>query len=417
MAKQKDKPGNLQGGNNGGDDIPNDVNPQPNASASGSEDIPGDAENAFKQSSNLNNSDDLAKQILKDIQHVPVAQILPDKHRSPLDKKVIKRGYSTNVNASPNPEPTIPPPTYENTGSSQPLDDIDPSLLNKAGDDIPNGKTNGNAKTNGSSQPNPSANNNGAGQSQGQSVPPPTPMGAANSQSMSNKQQKDAIEKTADAMLASFKQLAPIPFVMLSSFNINKIEDLHDEDKLDKYMEVPEYDAPFIDFAKGFNAEMQKLSQFSDEEIEPIREPLIDVLNEQKVSLTPTQRLLVALGGALTPKLMVSIQQNNEKNRLMKKMILFHQNKMGSDQQRTTHQSPPTPPVYEQPTKDANPNENNTPPPPPPPPPSQENPDGSIQFTEIKNNSEPLVENKIITLDAYMEGGDKNVPPSDDIPN
>jgi hypothetical protein len=53
------------------------------------------------------------------------------------------------------------------------------------------------------------------------------------------------------------------------------------------------------DYIDGNNEQVEEIFKVSDETREEIKDPLIDVLLEQELALTPTQRLMLAVGSHL----------------------------------------------------------------------------------------------------------------------
>ena len=70
------------------------------------------------------------------------------------------------------------------------------------------------------------------------------------------------------------------------------------ENKVDLSMQL-ENNVSVKDYIDGVNEQAQEVFKVSDETKEEIKDPLIDVLLEQDLALTPTQRLMLAVGGHL----------------------------------------------------------------------------------------------------------------------
>ncbi len=93
-------------------------------------------------------------------------------------------------------------------------------------------------------------------------------------------------------------QFVPMPFVKWSSFNDGKIQKMVFDKKIDLSMQL-ENNVSVKDYIDGVNEQAQEVFKVSDETKEEIKDPLIDVLLEQDLALTPTQRLMFAIGGHL----------------------------------------------------------------------------------------------------------------------
>jgi len=121
-------------------------------------------------------------------------------------------------------------------------------------------------------------------------------LGGDNLQDLSPQQKRKSAEKTAEAILNLYCNFAPLPFKKWASFSDAKVNKLVFEDKLDMSMQL-ENNVTVRDYIKGTNEQVEEIFEVSDETREEIKDPLIDVLLEQDLALTPTQRLLFAVGG------------------------------------------------------------------------------------------------------------------------
>ena len=108
-------------------------------------------------------------------------------------------------------------------------------------------------------------------------------------------------------------QFVPMPFIKWSSFSEGKIQKMVFENKLDLSMQL-ENNVSVKDYIDGVNEQAQEVFKVSDETKEEIKDPLIDVLLEQDLALTPTQRLMLAVGGHLVTMGFSAFQlaQNNK---------------------------------------------------------------------------------------------------------
>ena len=123
-------------------------------------------------------------------------------------------------------------------------------------------------------------------------------LGGDNLQDLTPAQKRKSAEKTADALLNMYCQFVPMPFVKWSSFNDGKIQKMVFDKKIDLSMQL-ENNVSVKDYIDGVNEQAQEVFKVSDETKEEIKDPLIDVLLEQDLALTPTQRLMFAIGGHL----------------------------------------------------------------------------------------------------------------------
>jgi hypothetical protein len=138
-------------------------------------------------------------------------------------------------------------------------------------------------------------------------------LGGDNLQDLTPAQKRKSAEKTAEALLNMYCQFVPMPFVKWSSFSEGKIQKMVFENKIDLSMQL-ENNVSVKDYIDGVNEQAQEVFKVSDETKEEIKDPLIDVLLEQDLALTPTQRLMLAVGGHLVTMGFSAFQlaQNNK---------------------------------------------------------------------------------------------------------
>jgi hypothetical protein len=134
-----------------------------------------------------------------------------------------------------------------------------------------------------------------------------------NLQDLSPAQKRKSAEKTADAMLGLYCKFVPTPFKQWASFKERKINELSLKKEIDLEMEL-DGELTIKDYIDNHNKQVEGIFEVSEEQKNEIREPLIDVLLEQELALTPTQRLLMAVGGHLTTLGISAFQlaQNNK---------------------------------------------------------------------------------------------------------
>lgn len=134
-----------------------------------------------------------------------------------------------------------------------------------------------------------------------------------NLQDLSPAQKRKSAEKTADAMLGLYCKFVPTPFKQWASFKERKINELSLKKEIDLEMEL-DGNLTIKDYIDNHNKQVEAIFEVTEEQKNEIREPLIDVLLEQELALTPTQRLLMAVGGHLTTLGISAFQlaQNNK---------------------------------------------------------------------------------------------------------
>jgi hypothetical protein len=138
-------------------------------------------------------------------------------------------------------------------------------------------------------------------------------LGGDNLQDLTPAQKRKSAEKTAEALLNMYCQFVPMPFKRWSSINEGKVQKLVFENKIDLSMQL-ENNVSVKDYIDGTNEQVEEIFKVSDETREEIKDPLVDVLLEQDLALTPTQRLMLAVGGHLVTMGFSAFQlaQNNK---------------------------------------------------------------------------------------------------------
>lgn len=185
-----------------------------------------------------------------------------------------------------------------------------------------------------------------------------------NLQDLSPAQKRKSAEKTADAILGIYCQFIPAPFKSFASFKDRKITELSLKKEIDLEMEL-DGDVTVGEYIKNQNTQIEEIFTVSEQQKQEIREPLIDVLLEQELALTPTQRLLMAVGGHVVTMGIASYQLSQNNKMALETFKQFQADKMMSyqapapqysqqqrpqtQQQTTTQQPKPQPQTQTQP--------------------------------------------------------------------
>lgn len=127
---------------------------------------------------------------------------------------------------------------------------------------------------------------------------------------------RKAAEQTADTLLKGYAQLAPIPFKWMSKFPESKIEKMAFNGEIDLSIEVSD-GVTFDDYMKQTNAQLDEIFEVDSDTLSDIREPLIEVLMEQNMELTPTQRLIAAVLSHLVQMFTVALKLRQQNNRIL----------------------------------------------------------------------------------------------------
>jgi hypothetical protein len=138
-------------------------------------------------------------------------------------------------------------------------------------------------------------------------------LGGDNLKDLTPAQKRKSAEKTAEALLKLYCQFSPLPFKSWASFKDSKIQKMAFEDKLDLQMPL-ENGITVQDYIDGQNEQVEEIFKVTEEQREEIKDPLIDVLLEQELAFTPTQRLMLAVGSHLVTMSFSAYQlsQNNK---------------------------------------------------------------------------------------------------------
>ena len=135
-------------------------------------------------------------------------------------------------------------------------------------------------------------------------------LGGDNLQDLTPAQKRKSAEKTAEALLSMYCQFVPMPFIKWSTFSEGKIQ--------------MENNVTVKDYIDGVNEQAQEVFKVSDETREEIKDPLVDVLLEQDLALTPTQRLMLAVGGHLVTMGFSAFQLSQNNKQALETFEKFH---------------------------------------------------------------------------------------------
>lgn len=227
---------------------------------------------------------------------------IPEDDGSPLEETVKHRDYASNGgdipkndlnNGIPKVEPVIPEPI----SVSAPISDVN------VGAEIEEPKT--------SQQPK-------------QPSEPKRPDINPKLEDLSPSQKRKAAEQSADALLLAYGNIVPIPFKKISSFNLGKLDNAHLKGEVDKDMVISEDGTTVKSYCEGVNQQVDQTFEITQEMKDEIRPPLIDVLLENNFALTPTQRLLMAVGGQIVTMVLTAVQFMQQNKATMNQFKAFH---------------------------------------------------------------------------------------------
>ena len=127
---------------------------------------------------------------------------------------------------------------------------------------------------------------------------------------------RKAAEQTADTLLKGYAQFAPMPFIWMAKLPESKIEKMAFDGEIDLSIEVSE-GLTFDDYMKQTNEQVDEIFEVDKDTLSDIREPLIEVLMEQNMELTPTQRLMAAVISHLAQMFTVAMKLRQQNNRIL----------------------------------------------------------------------------------------------------
>ncbi len=127
---------------------------------------------------------------------------------------------------------------------------------------------------------------------------------------------RKAAEQTANALLKGYARLVPEPFKWMAKLPEAKIEKMAFNGDLDLTIEVSE-GISFDDYMKQTNEQIDEIFKVEEDTLDEIREPLIEVLMEQQLELTPTQRLTMAIISHLAQMFTVALKLRQQNNRIL----------------------------------------------------------------------------------------------------
>lgn len=145
------------------------------------------------------------------------------------------------------------------------------------------------------------------------------------------KEKRKNVEKTADVILASVQNILPLPFQTLARYRESHIQKLELADEINLDLVIKEDGTTVGGYIEEHNLKVSEILSLSDEDIETIKEPLVDVLMEKEIELTPTQRLLVASGNILIKMGITSLQLMQMKRTELEQFKIFHETKKSTN--------------------------------------------------------------------------------------
>lgn len=283
---------------------------------------------------------DIDDLVLKEIENIDkdlVEVIANEDDYNPLEEAVQDRGYTKGMIQNSNvSERIIDEPMYNSNTSLRP--NVDDKLLNPHSENTNSNNSGNSRRNNNSSNSNNNSNsnnsNNYSSTSNDNPNPNPNPQSETTSSSSNSfneekgggekkltlKEQRDGAEKTADIALLAWKNYLPLPFIYFGKINVKKLKEAEKKGEIDLQAPVDRRGTLIIERIEKFNKDVENSFEVTDEEVNAIKEPLIDVLMEKEVFLTPTQRLIFVAGQFVVAKVINVVKLISEQREMISEM-------------------------------------------------------------------------------------------------
>ena len=251
-----------------------------------------------------NKTEQIKEQIMAEKSDVIETEDIPFEDFNPMNEPVINKSYTkriieANIGAIPDNyiDEDIPEPTYDRPEMEE--EEID--IGEPAKPTPKESESTSSSSSSSQSKSEPFGGKSSFAEESTTSVNPPL-------EDLSDKEKRKAAKKTADAILVSYQKFFPMPFKKIASFNMAKLNKLDMKGDIRLKMQIQEDGTTVGSYCLGVNQQVEETIVVTDEMVEELRQPLVDVLMEQDMALTPTQRLMVA-GGSQFIQLLVPTMQ------------------------------------------------------------------------------------------------------------
>lgn len=262
---------------------------------------------------------------------------IPENDFDPLQTAVKERGYTTGkIGEDKSITPEVEAENLKKIEEKIP----EPDIKNPSYDNIPPNEkkknTGGGGNKNDGGSGGGGNNNNGGGKTDSEFEGFETPKEDKDKKETANPklddlspaQKRKAAEKTADAILLTYQKFVPKPFKALSSFNMRKLQIMEMKNELSLDIQVFDDGTTVKDYCKGVNKQVEETFVITDEMKQEAKDPLVDLLLENNLALTPAQRLLMVVGGHVVQMGVTAIQFMNQNKNALSEFKRFHQESM-----------------------------------------------------------------------------------------
>lgn len=270
---------------------------------------------------------------------------IPDGDFDPLSPPVKQRDYTTGKIDSGSGDNDVSPEVEAENQKKLEEKIPEPEIKNPTFDNLPpkeDGKKKNTGGGNGGSGNNGGGNNNNGGGdnkekfdtfdggSDSADSKSDTKKDTANPKldDLSPAQKRKAAEKSADAILMAYQKFVPKPFKAMSSFNMRKLEVMEMKNELALDTECFDDGTTIKEYCKDVNEQVEQTFVITEEMKQEIKEPLVEVLLENNLALTPTQRLLMAVGGQVVQMTITAVGFMQQNKLALSEFKRFHQESM-----------------------------------------------------------------------------------------
>jgi hypothetical protein len=152
-------------------------------------------------------------------------------------------------------------------------------------------------------------------------------LGGDNLKDLTPRQKKKSAEQLADGILDVYCQAIPTVYKHFAKFNERKVKKLQRHGEIDLSIKTEEGVTAW-EHIQAQNEFVDEGFTVDEETREEIKEPLVEVLMEQGLALTPTQRLLFAVGKHQVTMISITYNINKQNKNFIEDLKEMHQMNM-----------------------------------------------------------------------------------------
>ena len=141
----------------------------------------------------------------------------------------------------------------------------------------------------------------------------------------SSQEKRRNAEKAAEGLLAVYAQYLPRPFKHLSKFKDGDIAKLEMNNEINTQMIVTADGQTVGGYIQQTNSQVDQIFTVTDEQLEEVKEPLIDYLVEKDIQMSPAARLGMAIGSHIFAFGVATFQMWQQNKDALNTFKEFHQ--------------------------------------------------------------------------------------------